>query len=288
MIKQLEQGKMNLSYILNSEMERMASIADGMIDYYSEIHKCGKDSARFKLRDGSRLFLINQDQPYFISKGSNQAVIDLGNSLVAKGYYSSKGSDGLKEYMDMFPDVLHFARREYQYTRETIENLRKLGISVPEAYFLRIGWLGDRILVTEDVKHDKLRSVHDDLDYHDLLELVETFPNVFVTADLVENGKYKLVEYSEDDAKKAGNGEELIGSYRRNLDLLMSLPYIDKKNATASALEKLPSPAFSFDQHLDDKTREGAIKKMHMLQLPKKKSEPGKLIVGDVDHVYVF
>lgn len=314
----LEIARKKLESILNSEIVGAKAgydfIVDRHIEYYADngrIICCGGEPdedtkklmkefekerveiekrLRAKIEDirkeqiqGVGRIILRATEPYFIAKGSHQAVINLGNNLVAKLGYEEKFSSD--EYLSV-----SFA---YPYVKETADTLKSMGFSIPDLGFLRMGWNNEHIEVSADVSHDSYRRhtvqrqrlfkrTRKKPVYYVGTPTPKNLPNVCVMRDLRENGRYQVSDFEEETAKKILNGCELINEYERYFSQLIGI-----YNKERIYLKPDSDPFIVYNPHSDN-TPEEAIKRMFLLQVPIDKKDLGKLIIGDLDHINVF
>lgn len=169
--------------------------------------------------------------------------------------------------------------RRYQYISETRKELEKQGFNVPPLELYRFYWDGDKIFVSSDVK-----SISQKDDRETYSKSFPKFPNICITIDLKEDRRFKVVDYEESIARSLINGDELIKQFNRDSERLFSY----WKNYRSWCEDKKISGPYLLNDNHAIPGQEEAIRKMFLLQVPVERKEPGKLVLGDLDHVYIF
>lgn len=98
-----------------------------------------------------------------------------------------------------------------------------------------------------------------------------------------ESGKYTVVEYNEEQARKLPNGASIVNDFQDKFSVLLGM----YRNFEQDKQMDRGKPFLTYEPHKLE-TAEEAISKMFLLQVPTDKREEGRLVVGDIDHVYIF
>ena len=293
-----DQGRAELEALLNREVSATKEIRDYEIRCWMEGIKeqCdGKlpegytsETVESDLKEEPVFIYVRTDQDYFVGRGTHQAVLDLGNGLVAKGPIE-KGKPTIEKVRERFSNILPFGWGRYKFTRETLDNLRGIfngtDIIIPEVSFYLISWNDrkDSLIVSPNVSHAGLR------DLANLLagDIKPEFPpaNVYVTPDLRESGKFNVKDYDEKVAETLINGLDVVRNFNSAFDYLMRR-YVG--NVDVATFDKAKGPYLKRKPHGPDFSSETAIRNMFLLQVPVDKKVKGRLVIGDVDHVSMF
>jgi hypothetical protein len=273
-----EQGRKELEAFLNGEISATQNLQDKFVQRIHEevklresfmessYKKTTSEETRENLRDNDQLIFVRKTSPEIIGLGTHQLVIDVGSGLVAKLPY--KG-DRIKGY--------------WPFLKEAREELVRLGFSTPDIHYLRVCHGSEGIVTSSEVVHDNRRNAFKPIDEEiDVVFTIENWPNAIITTDLREGGKYKVVDYTEEMVQSLVNRTEISDKFNLSYRVLGNLrswydetPKIDDR------------PFFGYEPHLV-KTSEEAIKKMFLIQVPTDEREEGKLVIGDIDHIYLF
>ncbi len=276
-----EKGRLQLEIFLNREIIFTAAhqerIVQQLYEHYTKpqsglAQSVSKDRVRNLLRKKANLVILRKDIPELIGHGTHQAVIALDNGLVAK--LPHRDTNWQQD------DVFSLCG-SYCFTDTTQKELLKLGLQVPMMQLYQIHHTSDGITISSEVIHynwgDQMRKWLNEEEVH-----INQEPNVCLTIDLRENGKFRVVDYNLHLAKSLANGDQLIRDYTAGCEVLRNL-------ARDGYYDHPPSNTlyFEYEPHKMD-TAEEAIEKVFLLQIPVDKNEPGKLVVGDIDHIYLF
>ncbi len=280
--KQVAKGLQRLKTILNEEVaatenhrqEVIKSVYNDVISgitYFSgKKEKATPKKIRKILEEKIWLVYIKSNHPSIIGRGKHQLVIDIGNNLVAKTPYQ-KRSDG----------VFVIGRAPYPFIKETKNVLSEINIETPEMNFYRFYLKGLNLKIFTKVKHFWHSSKRDRyLDRGVFWEFLKNCPNFCVTPDLRENGRYNVVDYSEENVKRLINKNFIISQFK-DLSKRLEKMVLDENYKPSQKI------ILEYESHYMDSVEE-AISKMFLLQVPKNLSEKGKLIVGDLDHIYAY
>ncbi|MBU1976954.1 MAG: hypothetical protein KKA62_03315 [Nanoarchaeota archaeon] len=287
-----EQGMKELEALLNREISATQNIRDEAIqkDYEEvlagQISLTPEQLATFtpedsekRLKELDRLLYFRIDQPSVIGRGTNQLALDVQNGLIAKIGVSSIGR------------VVEVGRGLYQHMQETVTTLRELGFEVPEVRYARVRWEGNRVSVNPDVEHGLYGEMSRGGETRKLVKRPYNLPNVTFTVDLRENGRYDVVEFDPKVATKLPNSVSLVEQFAESSDKLVKLydGYYPALLASVESGEQLaPGPFLHYSPHREGGEAKDAVRKMFFLQVPTTDGEKGKLVIGDIDHVYVF
>lgn len=321
-----EQGRRELEELLNRELAATEEVRNDDIKCWHFFLKDDWENLpvsdqelkqrESELKRMSGLIYIRTTEPYFVAEGSHQAILDVGNGLVAKVSYSHPGSvvsraerfasmksglshmgrimRGLHKVSDELDETYDSARekklRESTYRKigsnplqhfpETLRLLEEHGLDVMPISLYRLVWSENRIVVSPDIVTVPFDAPPEEKDR-------QRYPNIYLTPDLRENGRYKVVDYREDIARGLVNGDALISKFEDGYQKLLRFES-NTKSLIFESSTKSVGPYFSYNSHYSDKTAIGAIRKMFLLQVPMDKREEGKLVIGDFDHVCVF
>lgn len=303
----LEFERSKLEEILNNDMD--SSKEDFIVNTFLEmqgLHKCGDDEESKKYNEEERervkqkfkdktesikdqeiyqygRIVLSNTKEYFVAKGSHQAVINLGNGIVAK--FGIDNNFSSEEYTSV--------GFNFPLLNETCNTLIECGFDIQERGFLRAYWKDKKIEVVSNVNHDTSRKmigrenrafkIYRKKDVYIRPKQISNLPNAFITLDLRENGLYNPVDFNEEIARSLSNGEELIKQYKESFDKLSI--YALKGNE--GHFKPKNGPYLTYHSHKNPSPEE-AIRKMFLLQIPVDKKLPGKLVLGDLDHVYIF
>ncbi len=288
-----EQGMKELEALLNREISATQNIRDEAIQRDYEEVIAGKisltpeqlatftpEDSEKRLKKLDRLLYFRIDQPCVVGRGTNQLALDVQNGLIAKIGVSSIGR------------VVEVGRGLYQHMQETVTTLRELGFDVPEIRYARIRWEGNKVSVNSDVEHGLYGEMSRGGETRKLVrKRPYNIPNVTFTVDLREGGKYEVVEFDREVATGLPNGASLIEQFAESSDKLVKLydKYYHALLASVESGEKLASgPFLHYSPHREGGEAEDAVRKMFFLQVPTTDGEEGKLVIGDIDHVYLF
>lgn len=266
----------NKEFLSNQEIEQFCK------DYTPEV-------AESRLKAEPVFIYVRTDQDYFLGKGAHQAILNLGNGLVAKGpiYH---GKPTILEVMERFPHILTLGYGNYAFVNETIRTLNSVfgesKIVIPHFSLYRVGWnqQKDRVIVSPDVYHTCRRDLYELLSGK--IDQPFPHPNVCITKNLTEEGQFEVVNYSEEVARNLVNGTELVRDFNFAFGYLMQ-HYVEK-DVDVNILSKAKRPYLIGKPHGFDFSPDTAIKNMFLLQVPVDKKESGRLVLGDIDHVCLF
>ncbi len=289
-----ELGRRELEALLNREVSETASQQDETVGFWHEKAKSdgfmlgGVDSenlipklVREWLINNKKLLYLRTSISEIVGKGTHQAVIELGNRLVAKVPHRRTDWDN---------DDTFSIDGGYLFTKMTQDELVGLGFDVPPIKFYRITHNPEGVVVSSDVAHENWGDQYrdDSVNWGERRRIsMYKCPDVCITSDLRENGRYKIVEYDEETARKSANGEVLIEQFNADFELLMDHLPTEGAYERANETLRLDKPELQYEPH-KLKTPEEAIRKMFLLQVPMNENEEGKLVVGDIDHVYFY
>jgi hypothetical protein len=165
------------------------------------------------------------------------------------GFVAKMGYESGEE----FHDLPEYDMLITSYVPSSVDRMRDMGFPVPPAAFVRVGWVGGTPGTVSDPEI-----------------LANT---VCITTDLRSGSRYFVKEYDPSIAETLPNGTELI----------------DKKEHFSERLRALDHHAslhVTFNRHLLG-TLEEAIDKAFLLQVPRQNGLPGKLVMGDFDHIFI-
>ncbi len=320
----LKQSRQELEILLNKEVPITQNLRNDDIKSFQisnpELARENKpitaedlEKTEAEIKGYGGLIYIRTTEPYFIAEGTHQAVLAVGNGLVAKVGMSNPTSitEAARKFASIesrlsstervwrsfshFSDerdeiydkayqqkikesiYLEIGLKTFQYFPETLGILEEYGLKVVPFLLYRLSWNGDKIIVSPDVFTSPYNTPHEIKE-----DNREKFPNIYLTPDLREGGKFQVVEYDENITKTVINGDELRTQFEDSFHKLLSFESNSKTGNGGIG------PYFSFDDHIGDHTATGAIKRMFLLQVPMDKSEKGKLVVGDLDHAHVW
>ncbi len=308
--EQLESGRKELEALLNSEtsatemhrtkvieswyrdiiFDRIIVVRKGKVTHQPTRKKPRKvtyQSIRKNLQKARRLIYVRAHEPHIIGKGTHQLVIDVGNGLVAKVTYEGKWV-----FYEDDTEIIPVGRTSFSYMRETRDALLEMGLDVPPMNFYRIDWSGKGVVDSPDAHHSsygvlerRLRTPEEEWLAWFTQKISEEGrpPNVYLTLDLRENGRYRVAEYDEEQAKRLPNGNLIVRDFEKQFSVLLGL----YQNFEQDEQMNCGKPFLMYEPHKEN-TPEEAIRKMFLLQVPVDDKENGKLAVGDIDHVYVF
>lgn len=288
-----EQGMKELEALLNREIPATQELRDESIQRDYEEVLSGKisltpeqlaaftpEDSEKRLKKLDRLLYFRIDQPSVIGRGTNQLALNVQNGLIAKIGVNSIGR------------VVEVGRGLYQHMQETVTTLQELGFEVPEVRYARVRWEGNRVSVNSDVEHGLYGEMSRGGETRELIrKRPYNIPNVTFIGDLRENGKYDVVEFDPEVAAKLPNGASLVEQFEESSDRLVKLyeGYYHALLASVESGEQLaPGPFLHYSPHREGGEAKDAVRKMFFLQVPTSDGEEGKLVIGDIDHVYVF
>jgi len=303
---EFEQGRNELEALLNREVSATEDVRNYEIQCWiegvkeeekqfssdEEIEEIFKDYTpevvEFRLKEEPVFIYVRTDQDYFIGKGTHQAVLDLKNGLVAKGP-SDRGKPTIWSVMKKYPTILPFGYGRYGFTKETVDHLKATfggtDIVVPEISFYRVGWNKEknRVVVSPNVYNAHFRDLGKLL----VGEIEPEFPspNVCVTTDLRESGRFRVLDYDEKVTRNLTNGDEIVKQFDSAYVFLMEHYDGDRD---AENLDPSRGPYLARKPHGPDFSADTAIRNMFLLQVPIDREENGRLVIGDIDHVCLF
>jgi len=306
-LEAIEQGRKRLEEILNREIPLTQKRKKEIIifwnnedilwdneDSFSEKQDSPEKiaSSRLKtekdLKKSGYLMCVRLNVEEVIGRGEHQLTIDVGNALVAKMNYEM----GLSRR----ERTVQVARKPFSFMYNTREELVRLGLQMPPIQFFSVNWKRDRIRVTPDVDYssfgDSERALYGLVNGGNLKRepyVRERRPCVYLTPDLREDGKYVVIDYNREAAKKLINGSALVEEFEQRTASLLQLyhNYIENIKNLNSGRTYLTFEPHKQNPHVRNPAKK-AIDKMFFLQVPVDATQPGKLIVGDIDQVYVF
>lgn len=291
-----EQGRMHLEQTLNGEIPNAQEVVRETVRFWveevpeelrrrlssKEVSYSDLAQAERNLKEDGTLIYVRNTPPWLVGRGEHQVVIDVGNGLVAKLPANNYPIPKLGLHITTtFPGYAHvgFGKTNYRFMQETIDNLRKLGYEIHDGQFYHGHWVGiDRICVTPKVRHDTFRK-------RTKSEIPP--PNIFITADLREGDKYKVIEYDDEQARQLPNGSVLVDIFKAGHSDFMQRFVPSTVGISEGVPGKIP-PYLLRKPHGPDCSPETAIRKMFLLQIPVNKGEEGKLVIGDLDHVLLI
>ena len=230
-----------------SKQERM----DCLLNYYEKMFK------------DEGFALIKTSEPYFLGRGEHQAVINLGNNLVAKIGYTKRG---LKKYNETPENPTNIViSRGFPLIKTTHGIIEKSGLPIPKMELYRLQWGTNGLSVVPDVINcatwdEWIKGKKDAL-------IDIKFPKICITEDLRNNGQYIIKEATTEIINEVKNKEELTKEYDELLKKLLQI--CKDKN-------------FSFNQHSDFSLC-SALK--HTMFILISDDGVGKLVIGDFDHI---
>jgi len=288
----LPQAQQELEKILNEEVYATQSYREGLVDEYFQRISTGKtiflgapknlsrEDVKNMLKENRGFAHIRKNSPYILGGGEHQILIGLENNLVAKTRYT-----GDQEY------PFTIGRRPFNFIKETRDSLLGLGIDVPEMHFCRFYWQDGKLIVSSDVFHDsRTEMLGMDLDSMDREYYLnrEKYPNVCITSDLREGGRYTVEDYDGRRVKGLINGDFISSQFRQISKRLEALKDFLEYNEDGSEFVLSYEPHLVRNLRSWKEGRKKAIRRMFLVQRPVDPSEEGKLVVGDIDHIYVF
>lgn len=315
--EKIDCARQKLEAILNGEVyateyyrmyEIRRLIVEQTLENETNFYKPKKCSLKKRLLRRKRKELQKRHDPMYVrtranfvvGMGTRQIVIDLGSGIVAKIRYTIKN------------DRLVSVDRSYPYMKETIETLVSLGMEVPEMWFYHTCWEHNKVIVSSDVYHssylsgsryalsqstDPTLNKRKDLVEYSLneIKLMEKSPNICLTADLRENGRYAVVDYNKEQARILPNYRLIADSFKEILSKLLDVykkgfPRMEQLKDCMEQFLIIDPHDFDRDANGEyiEETPEETIRKMFLLQIPVNTNEEGKLVVGDIDHIYAF
>jgi hypothetical protein len=225
----------------------------------------GKEDVKKFLKDAGELQYLRPENPYLIGCGEHQIVIGLNNGLIAKIHYK-RGSDNL----------FSIGKRSFPHIRKTQNMLAQLGIQTPEMVFLRSFWEEDKLVLDTDINHfSKGPFSRKEFD-------IVNLPNICITTDLREEGHYKVIDYDGRRIKGLINKDEIVSQFENLTKILRELEENDPK------IGIVYEPHFMITHGSWKEGIKKAIRKMFLVQIPTDPNEEGRLVVGDLDHVYIY
>lgn len=288
---QVETGRQRLEDFLNEQISLTERYRRKIVNsYYRDIlagelvfpiEEISRDAIERELKNDRRLMCVPKNAPEIIGRGEHQITINVGDGLVAKLVY--------KKFLSSRERTVSVGERHFAYMKNTRMELLHEDIDVPPLHFLAIDWEEDRIVVTtENIAHSN---------FHWIINARRkkrrrSFPknkcasNGYLTTDLREHGRYCVVDYSPSVARRLVNATSIIEEYEQKKARLLSLYRSFQENPHKKGI--IFDPHY-YDIENDLKSHPShAIQRMFFLQVPVDPTEEGKLVVGDIDHVYVF
>jgi len=285
----VEEGRKNLEGVLNRETSAVSDFREKEINRFYEIFMSGgvltslpreettHESVKEILQRDGRLIYLRTNGKRLIGRGKHQVVIDVGNDLVAKISYKKR------EY----PNFIRIGSPPCQFIHETRETLNEIGIEVPEMYFYRVEWDNNQIIVSSEINHgsygEQLRKLRTPIEEWSEEDPLDPLPNIYLTPDLRENGRYEVVGYINEYLRKLPNRDLIYKYYQETYSKLFSLYQNLEQDEELNGGEP-----FLLNSGHKEHSIEKAIRKMFLLQIPKNPGEDGKLVVGDIDHIFIF
>ncbi len=277
--EQVAEGLQKLKTILNEEFTATEGYRQEVINSIYDLIVSGKlitpipkekitlNKIRKLEEEDGGLVYIRSNHPSIVGKGEHQLVIGLGNNLVAK--VTHKGEN----------DIFAIGRKSYRFMKETKDVLSEIGIETPEMAFYRFYLKSLNLKVNSKVWNDSRRQMY--LDERASWELPQNVPNICITPDLREGGRYDVVGYSEEIAKRLINRDFIISQFK-GLSKKLGQVALEDPNTSQK-------PTLEYELHQIRSASFGtAISRMFLLQVPLDKKEEGRLVVGDIDHIYVY
>jgi hypothetical protein len=262
------------------------------------------------MKSYGELVYVRTTEPYLVAIGTHQVVLNVGSGLVAKSriYVPGSTSEDAWEFAESKTGIDRgriisspyrneylekctcFALgnpnspwRKFQFFPETIGILKQEGFDIPPIELYRYFWSGNKIVVSPDITITSWKDFHHNRSKYDSSK----FPNVCITPDLREQGRYQVVDYDEATAKNLVNGNGLAEQFKAGFDKLIGFRESYRKKGLNEFRGKTTGPYLINDGHsINDP--ETAIRRMFLLQVPNDKTKPGKLVIGDLDHVNIF
>ena len=295
----IEQGRKRLEEILNREIPLTDKYRRKIInDYYqNDLHFKKEYSPEMdvsweknekELKRQGRLVCVRLIAPEIVGRGDHQITIDIGEGLVAKMRYEIFLSNNER--------TVSVARKPLGMMNETRQELVDHGIDVPPMQFLNLRWRYNKVALAYKVEHSSWGDSERRLEEFRKTKKIKFrripqkySPKVCITTDLRENGRYFVVDYDPEIAQQLVNGSALVDEFNTKAGFLF-----DCYNQYIRDLEHLEDGKLylQYDPHKQNpharQAPQKAIKGMFFLQVPIDATQPGKLVVGDIDQVYVF
>ncbi|MBU0979247.1 MAG: hypothetical protein KJ709_00440 [Nanoarchaeota archaeon] len=189
------------------------------------------------------MVFLSRGADELFDQGSEQIVIQLGTGYVGKTCPRHE----MRRHYAIAPSMSYETRLP-----ESIENMRGMGLSVPEAYFVGV-----------EKTEDGIKTFDGGLSF-------------MITPDQTERGKYQLLDIFDPRVKGLTNSDEVIGSYFMEFKRL-------------KAIYDGEDPEYTLEVH-NHHTREGpelAIMKMYMVRWDTDKNT-GELTMLDPVNVLVM
>ncbi len=298
--KSLEQAKERLEEIINAE--RIATedvkrkyikewyenilwkrnVPQETLDFFSKTDLSDSTVRKYLLSD-TRLLFVRETCPLLIARGSHQIILDLSEGLVVKVSYRDLDRNGT------------FTIISDGFMQETRDILSSEGIPVQEVYACRIHWENnsteEKIIISDgkDSSYGGLLRGRYHLPYKLFNQLREKqlvhLSNGYITSDLREEGRYQVIDYSDEIARTLINYDEIKKQYDVIYEKLMQFANNTKEDENNFLSGKI---YLIRSGHGFKDGPENAIKKMFLLQIPVDLSREGKIVMGDLDHVRVF
>jgi hypothetical protein len=244
-----EEELTNLTQIINKLISKRK---EGLRPYYEFIKKQEEFDITYNsflecFREG---YLISKND--VIAKGTNQIVIPVSESMVAKTRYKL-------EHLNNF--IVDSKAYDFRY-KDHYQILKNFGIPVQENYIIHCNNGKEKIEVSlNEFNTDSMSS-------EDISRIGLGF---LLTKDLRESGKFKIYECEEDFFKLANNSNELKSQYEGYCNFLMNIH------------KKSKAHKFLLNDHLDKNIRNNplpAIKRSFLLKIDNKGN--GYLEFGDL------
>lgn len=262
----LEKAKSRLVEVLQEEYEHQGDAPERVRE---QLREEGADDDLIDTILGNRIY-VRKNSPYIINVGSRQVVLRLGHGAAAK-LIRPEGEQALDDW-----HVIN-TRRGYPRDMFSVDDVlielnaaHNLGYDVPAHHYLRLERENGRTTGIVPVPPEK-NSAH-----------------TVITRDLTEDGDKSIQELNIDQFMVLENGQEILNQYAGIARFFLDMHdhYQAYKRGAG------PKPAYGIEatahkSHAPDAHPQVAINRMLLVQIDPK-TDTGKLVCGDLDHLRVW
>jgi hypothetical protein len=215
-----------------------------------------------------------------VQQGEHQAVVRVGSDLILK---TKLAGQDLEKQTSEGSTFIRLGAERYKWENLTAESaLPEIGVDVPIAstYYFNIKWQA-----FEDEKFPVILPLeHPGSTFTHTRETSKVVPNIALTQDLSQGGKYEVREYFDSQNEELTNYEILKSKVDESVATILQYCQVD---CDEKGVEKKPGYEASFSLHAHSKAGysvyESEARSLFFVLVDRQEPTTGILVIGDLD-----